>query len=110
MPSAAHVGPSRYSKYRMMNTSSELLRIVDAAEASLRGVSEEESEAPILPGGWSRKELLGHLIDSASNNHQRFVRAALADSLDFPAYEQDGWADLQDAEKAPWEILVVLWA
>ncbi len=80
------------------------------AEAVLRQVAEKESQQPILPGGWSRKQVLGHLIDSASNNHQRFVRAALQGSLDFPAYDQENWVRVQAAEAAPWPLLVALWA
>jgi hypothetical protein len=94
----------------MKNLSAELVGIVEAAEANLRSVTEEESQAPILAGGWSRKQLLGHLIDSASNNHQRFVRAALQDSLEFPGYDQDGWQSVQAAQDVPWQTLLALWA
>jgi hypothetical protein len=94
----------------MKNLSAELVGIVEAAEANLRNVTEEESQAPILSGGWSRKQLLGHLIDSASNNHQRFVRAALQDSLVFPGYDQDGWQSVQAAQDVPWQTLLALWA
>ena len=94
----------------MKNLSGELVGIVEAAEANLRNVTEAESQAPILAGGWSRKQLLGHLIDSASNNHQRFVRAALQDSLEFPEYDQDGWQSVQAAQDVPWQTLLGLWA
>jgi len=94
----------------MKNLSAELVGIVEAAEAILRNVTEEESRAPILAGGWSRKQLLGHLIDSASNNHQRFVRAALQDSLEFPGYDQDGWQSVQAVQDASWQTLLALWA
>jgi hypothetical protein len=63
-----------------------------------------------LPGGWSRKQVLGHLIDSASNNHQRFVRAAQQESLDFPAYDQEGNVRVQEPQEADWPLLVTLWA
>jgi DinB family protein len=63
-----------------------------------------------LSGGWSRKQVLGHLIDSASNNHQRFVRAALQPSLDFPGYDQDDCVRVQAVEEANWDLLVSLWA
>jgi hypothetical protein len=72
--------------------SAELLRIVNSAEEILRRVSAEESRVAALAGGWSRKQVMGHLIDSASNNHQRFVRASLQDSLEFPGYDQNGCA------------------
>ena len=94
----------------MKSTAAELLSIVKDAEANLERVTDAESRKPILPGGWSRKQLLGHLIDSASNNHQRFVRAALQDSLEFPAYEQDGWQQVQAIQDVPWSIVLALWA
>jgi hypothetical protein len=90
--------------------SAELLRVVNSAEENLRRISAEESKAPMLAGGWSRRQVLGHLIDSASNNHQRFVRASLADSLDFPAYDQNGCARVQAPQEADWSLLVALWA
>ena len=94
----------------MRELSEQLLRVVETAEPKLRKVSEPESSKPIRPGGWSRKQVLGHLIDSASNNHQRFVRAALQPSLDFPRYDQDGNVDVQAPQEADWPLLVSLWA
>ena len=90
--------------------SAELLRAVNSAEQILRRVGAEESKAPALAGGWSRRQVLGHLIDSASNNHQRFVRASLQDSLEFPSYDQNGWPRVQAVEEADWSLLVALWA
>jgi len=94
----------------MEELSDRLLRVVDAAETKLRKISEPETTKPILSGGWSRKQVLGHLIDSASNNHQRFVRAALQPSLDFPRYNQDGNIRVQAPQEADWSLLVSLWA
>ena len=88
----------------------ELARLVDYTEASLTRVSEADSRAPLRPGGWSRKQVVGHLIDSASNNHQRFVRAAMQGSLEFPGYDQDGCIRVQAVQQMPWPALVALWA
>ena len=60
-------------------------------------------------GKWSRKEILGHLIDSAANNHTRFVRAAGQDDLIFPGYAQDDWVRAQNYAAAPWNEVVTLW-
>ena len=89
--------------------SGDLLRVVNSTEGILRGVGAEGSSAPILAGGWSRRQVIGHLIDSASNNHQRFVRASLADSLEFPGYDQTGWSRIERAGEADWSLLVELW-
>ncbi len=58
---------------------------------------------------WSRKEILGHLIDSASNNHQRFVRMQYMENLAFPGYEQDQWVNLQNHQNLPVSELLNLW-
>jgi hypothetical protein len=94
----------------MKELSKDLLRVVETAEPRLRAISELESSKPVLAGGWSRKQVVGHLVDSASNNHQRFVRAALQTSLDFPAYDQVGNARVQAFQGAGWSLLVSLWA
>lgn len=94
----------------MKDLSEQLLRIVETAEPKLRKISEADSAHPLKPGGWSHKQVLGHLIDSASNNHQRFVRASLQDSLDFPAYDQDGNIRVQAPQEADWSLLISLWA
>lgn len=94
----------------MKELSEKLAAVIDAAEPQLRNISAIESAKSALPGGWSRKQVLGHLIDSASNNHQRFVRAALQSSLEFPAYDQDGNVRVQAPQDADWLLLVSLWA
>ena len=58
---------------------------------------------------WTRRELLGHLIDSALNNHQRFVRAAIEGQLHFPSYPQIEMVALQQYRHAPTDLLVTLW-
>lgn len=94
----------------MKDVSDKLWSAVDEAERRLRRFTESDTETPVLPGGWSRKQVLGHLIDSASNNHQRFTRAGLQDSLDFPGYDQEGCVRLQEPQQAEWSLLVSLWA
>ena len=58
---------------------------------------------------WSRKEILGHLVDSASNNHQRFVRAQLSPDITFPPYDQESWISVQGYDERPWGEIVLLW-
>ncbi|HTD23423.1 MAG TPA: DinB family protein [Terriglobales bacterium] len=87
----------------------DLRRTVNEAQGSLQSLSEQETSAHRQPGKWSKKEILGHLIDSATNNHQRFVRAALHGPLIFPGYEQDALAKLQRCNDVEWALLVQLW-
>ena len=77
--------------------------------ASLRELSEERAATPPAPGKWSPKQVLGHLIDSASNNHQRFVRARFSEDLCSDGYDQDAWVEAGDYQAAPWSELVDLW-
>jgi hypothetical protein len=94
----------------MKELSENLLSVIEAAEPRLRLITAPESTKPILSGGWSRKQVIAHLIDSASNNHQRFVRAAQQASLDFPGYDQEGNMRVQAPQEADWRLLVSLWA
>ena len=94
----------------MRELSTQLLSVVEAVEPRLREINEAESGKPLLQGGWSRKQVIGHLIDSASNNHQRFVRAALQPSLEFPGYDQDGNIRVQAVQEADWFLLISLWS
>jgi len=94
----------------MKELGQRLLRVVDKTEPTLRAINEQESTESVMSSGWSRKQVLGHLIDSASNNHQRFVRAALQESLEFPAYDTPGNVEVQAVQDTDWPLLVSLWA
>ena len=82
----------------------------ESTEINLRDMTEETANLPYAPGKWTRKELLGHLIDSAANNHARFVTAQFSDELVFASYEQDLWVKVQNYKEEPWNALVTLWA
>jgi hypothetical protein len=88
----------------------ELREFVTNATPRLLKLSEAESARPRAPGKWSPKEVIGHLIDSVSHNHQRFVRAQFKDDLVFSGYEQDKWVAIQSYKTAPWADLVGLWS
>jgi len=91
------------------NFLSDFRQTVDRAAHRLRALSDDEASSRPAPGKWSRKEIIGHLIDSASNNHGRFVRAQLQDDLVFPGYDQDAWVRTQRYQDRPWPDLVALW-
>jgi len=87
----------------------ELREAVERVTPLLQQMSEDESRRSPRPGKWCPREIIGHLIDSASNNHQRFVRAQFKDDLVFDGYEQDAWVSLQRYADAPWNELIDLW-
>jgi len=76
----------------------------------LTAISEQDAAQKPSPGKWSKKEILGHLIDSAANNHQRFVRLQLQPELSLPGYQQDDWVRLGRYQHTPWTDIVALWA
>jgi hypothetical protein len=79
------------------------------AEARLSGIGEQQAAEPYRPGGWLRKEVLGHLLDSAANNHQRFVRAELDGHYEGPGYEQERWVRLHGYSALSWGSLLGSW-
>ncbi len=89
--------------------STALLNATETAYSKLQIISEEESCKKDNPERWSSKEIIGHLIDSASNNHQRFVRAQFKNDLVFIGYQQDDWVNVQHYQGAPWQSLLQLW-
>lgn len=97
-----------------------------ALNATPRGLAQLRSALPVLPGrlaaisnqraaakpapeSWSAKQELGHLIDSAANNHQRIARAQLEDNLALPGYDGDRWVELHGYQNREWTELVGLW-
>lgn len=59
---------------------------------------------------WSIAEVVGHLVDSACNNHQRFVRAQETETLEFPKYDQNSWVAAGHYHDSEWQTLVTLWS
>jgi uncharacterized damage-inducible protein DinB len=82
---------------------------IDHATGALLALSDEQSRRRPAPGKWSARELIGHLIDSASNNHRRFVLAASSEDLLFDGYDQDAWVAVQRYRDEAWPDLVALW-
>jgi hypothetical protein len=93
-----------------MNDALEDFRLtIENAAERLLSLSESQSEERRAAGKWSPKEIVGHLIDSAANNHQRFVRAQFQDNLVFTGYAQEEWVAAQHYHQASWPLLVELW-
>jgi hypothetical protein len=82
---------------------------VNSSAQRLLEISEPESEQPKAEEHWSSKQILGHLIDSAANNHARFVLGQMKNDLLFSGYDQDQWVQLQHYQEASWPQLVELW-
>jgi hypothetical protein len=85
-----------------------LREVLDLAGPHLLMLVEAGTAQRPAAGRWSPREIVGHLIDSASNNHQRFVRATMQDDLVFAGYAQEQWVTVQDYASVSWESLVTL--
>lgn len=83
--------------------------LVDSFHSMIVSVPEETVGIKLSEDKWSLKEIIGHLIDSASNNHQRFVRLQFDDLLNFPAYDGEKWVTTQKYRDMSWGTLVSLW-
>ena len=82
---------------------------VEDFAARFENLDEAKASHKSQPDKWSRKEILGHLIDSASNNHQRFVRAQYSKDTNFLPYEQMSWVNIQKYNSRTWKELLTLW-
>ena len=92
-----------------MNPVTTLLRqTLDAAHAQFTALSYDAWHTKPSPSGWSKKEILGHLIDSAVNNLRRFV-VAQYDDRPHIVYEQDYWVAAQHYQEAPVGEIIELW-
>jgi chromosome condensin MukBEF ATPase and DNA-binding subunit MukB len=93
----------------MKTESMHLFEIIQKARPELEAISEERASTKTIDGKWSIKEIIGHLIDSAANNHQRFVRLQSAAENVSIRYDQEFWVNVQAYQSEKWADLVDLW-
>ena len=93
----------------METIANELQNTVERYLPGLHALSEEDASVRSSPGKWSKKELIGHLIDSAQNNIRRFVVAQYEDKP-YIVYAQDTWVAVANYQNYPVEDLIDLWA
>ncbi len=86
-----------------------LRSIIAREEPRLRAIPPDEARRAPQPGKWCPAQVIGHLIDSASNNHQRFVRTQLVDDFVSPGYAQDAWVAIQGYAEEAWSDLIEMW-
>jgi hypothetical protein len=85
-----------------------LRRLLNDVPARLQRIQEPRQRPN--SGKWSPKEELGHLLDSAANNHQRIVRVQMQDGLAMPGYEQKDWVRIHAYQERDWQELIQLWS
>jgi hypothetical protein len=87
----------------------DLRNTIQEYEERLLAITDQEARESRHTGEWTPKEIVGHLIDSAANNHTRFVRAQLEQDLVFPTYAQEEWVRAGHYNDESWYHLVQLW-
>jgi hypothetical protein len=92
----------------MNSTATELLAILNEYLPQLNTLNEEQASIRPLPNKWSRKEIIGHLIDSAENNTRRFIVAQYEENP-LIIYKQDNWVSINNYQSYPLNELIGLW-
>ncbi|HEU4390150.1 MAG TPA: nitroreductase family protein [Blastocatellia bacterium] len=87
----------------------KLRAIVAVAPSMLAAIDPQKAGHRAHDGAWSPKEELGHLIDSAANNHQRVVRGQIENNLALPGYDQNGWVKAHRYQEQPWQDVIGGW-
>ena len=92
-----------------MSIADKFATAIEEANRALSTVTEDQANLRSRPTGWLRKEELGHLLDSAQNNHQRIVLAVLNGEYAGPEYAQNDWVELHGYRDMPWAELLAFW-
>ena len=92
----------------MREAAKEIGEIIEIFKNDFTKVSEETASVRVAEDKWTLKEIIGHLIDSASNNHQRFVRLQLTEELEFPDYKRDKWLSIENHQNMKFSELLTL--
>lgn len=82
--------------------------LINTIPAFLKEFSDEKLNYKPAPDKWSKKEIIGHLIDSAANNHHRFIRAQY-ESTPIITYNQDQWVKCNYYQQRDSAQLINLW-
>lgn len=93
----------------MFDVSKKLIRLIETNKPRLLAITEPQAAEKPYNDKWSIKEILGHLIDSAANNHQRFVRMQEVKDLGEFRYNQEHWVKSQHYHDKQWEDIVHTW-
>ncbi len=91
-----------------MSLSEQLVQRIAAVSSFWQTLSEAELQRPLAPGKWSRKEVLGHLVDSAQTNIRRLV-VGQYQPLAHIVYNQDVWVQAAGYQTYPADDLLNLW-
>ena len=93
----------------MKKVAKHLKETIELVAPLLQDITDDEAAVKPKPEKWSKKEILGHLLDSACNNQQKFLRTMMAPDVQFVGYQQDEWVELQKYNDVKWKTLIKWW-
>ena len=87
-----------------------LLETLATSKDELSSISEEAASRKSDPSKWSQKEILGHLIDSAVNNLQRFTEVQFQPQpYHMRGYDQDGLVIANNYQNDDFQSILAFW-
>ncbi|MFZ6001145.1 MAG: DinB family protein [Bacteroidota bacterium] len=92
----------------MEQTIKELEQILNDFAPKLRDIPDVQFSAKPQPNKWSKKEVIGHLIDSGQSNLRRFVTGQYDENPKI-TYDQDFWVNANQYQTAAKDDVVLLW-
>jgi DinB superfamily len=90
------------------NAIDRLEYLCNTIPALLTNIDDHSFNEKVKPEKWSKKEIIGHLIDSATNNHQRFVRVQFEDNPNI-VYDQNKWKSYNFYQQIDRQQIVNFW-
>lgn len=85
-----------------------LKKIVEEIPPKFYAIGDEEWNVHPQPEKWNKKQILGHLTDSAANNHHRFIRARYEKNPQI-FYDPDHWVNLSHYAGMDHEKIIRFW-
>jgi uncharacterized damage-inducible protein DinB len=82
----------------------EIAATPEQMRAAVSGLSDEQLETPYRPDGWTVRQVVHHVPDSHMNSYCRFKLALTEEHPTIRAYDENLWANTDDALKAPVEV------
>ncbi len=93
-----------------MSTLDRFADVIASGVRQLSAISDADAAAHPKPDAWSRKQELGHLVDSALNNYARIIRVQSESAPSLPNYDADVWVERRGYQEEDWKRLISLWA
>lgn len=102
------VGPFKFegplSPEQRQTLINEIAATPEKMRAAVSGLADEQLDTPYRPDGWTVRQVVHHVPDSHLNSYCRFKLALTEEHPTIRAYDENLWANTDDALKAPVEI------